>query len=82
MQMSETVEIITQEEYKEDDDGKPDIAVIFSHDPNSDKIELEKNVREEDKELYFTGKMFYKSTDAITQLQPEIRLPLGIYASL
>ncbi|MFC2137967.1 ATP-binding protein [Bacteroidota bacterium] len=37
-QMSEVVEIITEGEYNEEDNGKPDIALIFSNNPNEDKV--------------------------------------------
>jgi hypothetical protein len=131
-QMSEVVEVITEGEYKEDDIGKPDIALIFSNDPNKENtvdvvivelkkkgitlentmvvetqllsrarrlmklfnnriqriwfygvvefnVELELHLKGEYKELYSTGKMYYKPTSVVIQPNPEIRLPVGIF---
>lgn len=131
-EMSEIVDVITEGEYKEEDSGQPDIALIFSNDPNSEQAvdvvivelkkkgitldktmvvetqlksratklmkhygnriqriwfygiieftdEIELHLRSEYKQLYSTGKMYYKPSSAVTQLEPEIRLPIGIF---
>ena len=41
--------------------------------------EVERHLRAEYKPLYSTGKTFYKSTSVVTQLEPEIKLPIGIF---
>jgi len=131
-QMSEIVEVITDGEHDETDNGKPDLALIFSNNPDTtdnvdvvivelkkkgitlensmivetqlrnratklmkhygNKIqriwfygvvefndELELHLKSEYKELYSKGKMYYKATSVVTQVNPEVRLPVGIF---
>ncbi len=130
--MSELVDVITKGEYEEADKGQPDIALIFSSDPELGKpfdvvivelkkkgITLEENMKvvtqlesrarrlmkhynnqiqriwfygiiefNSDVEmhlsgnytkLYSTGKMYYQETKVAIQLEPEIKLPIGIF---
>lgn len=131
-QMSEIVEYITEGEYEESDNGKPDVAIIFSNDPTkNDPVdvvivefkkkgitlenamvvetqlrsraiklmkhygnriqriwfygivefndELELHLKSEYKEIYSKGKVYYKGTTVVTQTDPEIRLPVGLF---
>lgn len=41
--------------------------------------EIEQHLRSDFKQLHSTGKMYYRSTDAVTQLEPEIRPQIGIF---
>ncbi len=130
--MSELVDVITKGEYVEPDNGKPDIALIFSCAPELGKpfdvvivelkkrgITLEENMKvvtqlenrarrlmkhyhnqiqriwfygiiefNTDVEmhlsgnytkLYSTGKMYYQETKVAIQLEPEMKLPIGIF---
>jgi len=130
--MLNVVSIITDGEYVEKDEGQPDIALIFSNNPNEDKLvdvvivelkkkgiklednmkvvtQLEKRARRlmqfynnkiqriwfygivefndelelaltgEYKELYSTGKVYYRETKVAIHKNPDIILPVGVF---
>lgn len=130
--MLNVVSIITEGEYVEKDEGQPDIALIFSNNPNENKLvdvvivelkkkgikleenmkvvtQLEKRARRlmqfynnkiqriwfygivefndelelaltgEYKELYSTGKVYYRETKVAIQKNPDIILPVGVF---
>lgn len=128
--MDEVVRIITSEESKKDD-NRPDIALIFSNNPQNEHFDvviielkrrgisleenmkvvtqLEKRARKlmkyynnkiqriwfygiiefnddvelalsgEYKELYSTGKMYYRERMVAIQKNPDIKLPIGVF---
>lgn len=131
-EMSKVIEAITDGEDNVDDDGRPDLALIFSANPSEDKlvdvvivefkrlgltpernsdveIQLETRARklskyyndriqrvwyygivEFDEEyemhlasdynpLFSNGKVYYKQKDVVTQINPKVTVPAGLY---
>jgi hypothetical protein len=131
-EMSEVIKHITQGEIIEDDNGRPDIALIFSNNPDKSEsfdvviiefkkrgikleenmeviTQLEKRARKlmqfyknkiqriwfygiiefneeielhlsgEYKEIYSTGKMYYREITVAIQKNPDIKLPIGVF---
>jgi hypothetical protein len=130
--MAELIHTITEGEVLIDDEGKPDIALIFSNDPSGDRKvdvvivelkkkgiklehtmvvetqlmsrarrlvehyenriqriwfygivdfndELELHLKGEYTELYSLGKTYYKDTNVVTRVEPDKRIPIGIF---
>jgi len=136
-EMSEVIKVITENEDREKSNGRPDIAMFFSGDPNKQNddgkvdvvivelkkkgitleenmkviTQLEKRARDlmkyyknkiqriwfygviefnedvelhlsgEYKELYSTGKMYYREIPVAIQKNPNIILPIGVFIS-
>lgn len=131
-EMGNLIEYITQDEWTARDDDRPDLAFIFSNNPNNANyfdivivelkkrgISLEENMKTitqlekrarklmkyyknqiqriwyygiiefnddielalsgEYKELYSSGKMYYKETRVAIQKKPELILPIGVF---
>jgi len=41
--------------------------------------EIERHLRSEFNELYSSGKMYYRETNAVIEMDPDIKLPIGVY---
>jgi hypothetical protein len=76
--MSDVINAITLEEDKSEDDGRPDISMIFSADPNSDApvdvviVEIKKKTDVEKDNLYATTQLLQRA-EKLVEFCPNIQ---------